>query len=172
MPTQFARRATSSFGSHSAAATPGVSDLRQGETRRWVLNGGPLAGTGVCSPRSGLFVSNPSPMTSNNRIATDREKEVLMAQPTHRDAAMPEDHDEIKSDEIAALEREVDGLRTALGTRTLIGKALGIIIEREGVNETEAFEMLKNMSQHRNVKLRDLAARMVEDARPPGSKEP
>jgi hypothetical protein len=113
-----------------------------------------------------------SPMTSNNRITTEREKEVLMAQPTHRDAAMPEDHDEIKSDEIAALEREVNGLRTALGTRTLIGKALGIIIEREGVNETEAFEMLKNMSQHRNVKMRDLAARMVEDARPLGSKEP
>jgi hypothetical protein len=169
MPTQFARRATSSFGSHSAAR---VSDLRQGETRRWVLNGGPLAGSRVCSPRSGLLVSNPSPITSNNRITTDREKEGLMAQPTHRDAAMPEDHDEIKSDEIAALEREVDGLRTALGTRTLIGKALGIIIEREGVNETEAFEMLKNMSQHRNVKMRDLAARMVEDARPPGLKEP
>jgi hypothetical protein len=111
-------------------------------------------------------------MTSNNRITTEREKEVLMAQPTHRDAAMPEDHDEIRSDEIAALEREVDGLRTALGTRTLIGKALGIIIECEGVNETEAFEMLKNMSQHRNVKMRDLAARMVEDARPLGSKEP
>jgi hypothetical protein len=112
-------------------ATPGVSDLRQSETRRWVLNGGPLAGPWVCSPRSGLLVSNPSPMPSNNRITTEREKEVLMAQPTHRDAAMPEDHDEIKSDEIAALEREVDGLRTALGTRTLIGKALRIIIERK-----------------------------------------
>ena len=136
-----------------------------------MLNGGPLAGPWVCSPRSGLLVNNPSPMTSNNRITTEREKEVLMAQPIHRDAATPENHDEMKSDEIASLEREVDGLRTALGTRTLIGKALGIIIEREGVNETEAFEMLKNMSQHRNVKMRDLAARMVEDARPLGSKE-
>jgi hypothetical protein len=90
-------------------------------------------------------------MTSNNRITTEREKEILMARPTHRDAALPEDHDEIKSDEIAALEREVDGLRTALETRTPIGKALGIIIEREGVNEKEAFEMLKNMSQSNDL---------------------
>ncbi|MDQ3660439.1 MAG: ANTAR domain-containing protein [Actinomycetota bacterium] len=55
---------------------------------------------------------------------------------------------------------------------TLIGKAMGVIIEREGVNETEAFEMLKTMSQHRNVKLRDVAARLAEEAQPPGAEEP
>ena len=60
---------------------------------------------------------------------------------THDDPTLPEDHDEIKREELEALEREVDGLKTALGTRTLIGKAIGLIIEREGVNETEAFEM-------------------------------
>ena len=32
---------------------------------------------------------------------------------------------EIKQGELEALEREVDGLKTALGTRTLIGKAIG-----------------------------------------------
>ena len=92
--------------------------------------------------------------------------------PTHGDPQVPEDHDEIKSDELAALEREVDGLKTALGTRTLIGKAMGVIIEREGVNETEAFEMLKTMSQHGNVKLRDVAARLAEEAQPTGKEEP
>lgn len=30
---------------------------------------------------------------------------------------------------------------------------MGVIIEREGVNEPEAFEMLKRMSQQSNVKL-------------------
>jgi hypothetical protein len=53
-----------------------------------------------------------------------------------------------RRNELEALEREVDGIKTALGTRTIIGKAIGVIIEREGVNETEAFEMLKTMSQH------------------------
>jgi AmiR/NasT family two-component response regulator len=92
--------------------------------------------------------------------------------PTHDDPVVPEDHDEIKRDELEALEREVDGLKTALGSRTLIGKAIGVIIEREGVNETEAFEMLKTMSQHRNVRLRDIAARLAEEAQPTGKEEP
>jgi AmiR/NasT family two-component response regulator len=92
--------------------------------------------------------------------------------PTHGDPVVPEDHEEIKREELIALEQEVDGLRTALGTRTVIGKAIGIIIEREGVNETEAFEILKVMSQHSNVKLRDVAARLAKGAQPTGTEEP
>jgi len=90
----------------------------------------------------------------------------------HGDALVPEDHDEIKSEELLALEKEVDGLKTALGSRTLIGKAMGIIIEREGVNETEAFERLKIMSQHGNVKLREVAAGLAREAQPEGAEEP
>jgi hypothetical protein len=70
--------------------------------------------------------------------------------PTHGDPQVPEDHDEIKSDELAALEREVDGLKTALGTRTLIGKAMGGIIEREGVNETRPRSRSCERSRCRN----------------------
>jgi ANTAR domain len=92
--------------------------------------------------------------------------------PSHGDPLVPEDHEEIKNEELMALEKEVDGLKTALGTRTLTGKAMGIIIEREGVNETEAFEKLKGMSQHTNVKLRDVAAEMARDAQPDGKEEP
>ena len=65
---------------------------------------------------------------------TDREKECLMAQPTYRDGAIPEDHQGLKDEEFAALEREA------------IGKALGIIIEREHVTALEAFAILKQMS--------------------------
>jgi AmiR/NasT family two-component response regulator len=91
---------------------------------------------------------------------------------THDDPMVPEDHDEIKSEELVALEQAVDGLKVALGTRTIIGKALGVIMEREGVNETEAFEMLKRMSQHTNVKLRDVAVRVAKDPQPEGAEEP
>jgi AmiR/NasT family two-component response regulator len=92
--------------------------------------------------------------------------------PSQGDPLVPDDHDEIKNEEILALEKEVDGLKTALGTRTLIGKAIGIIIEREGVNETEAFERLKTLSQHSNVKLRDIAAGVAREAQPAGAEEP
>ena len=88
------------------------------------------------------------------------------------DQSIPEDHDEIKREELVALEAEVNGLKAALGSRTVIGKAIGIIIEREGVNETEAFEILKVMSQHSNVKLRDVAASLTKRAQPPGAAEP
>jgi len=91
---------------------------------------------------------------------------------SHGDPLVPEDHDVIKSEEILALEQEVDGLKTALGTRTLIGKAIGIIIEREGVNETEAFGRLKTLSQHSKVKLRDIAAGVAREAQPAGAEEP
>jgi AmiR/NasT family two-component response regulator len=46
----------------------------------------------------------------------------------------------------------------------VIGIALGVIIERDHVTEPEAFQLLKRMSQHTNVKLRDVAAQMAEDA--------
>ncbi len=36
-------------------------------------------------------------------------------------------------------------------------------MEREGVSDEEAFEMLKHASQNTNVKLRDLAQRLVDD---------
>ncbi|MPZ91463.1 MAG: ANTAR domain-containing protein [Actinobacteria bacterium] len=92
--------------------------------------------------------------------------------PVHGDPLVPEDHEEIKREELLALEQEVNGLRAALGSRTVIGKAIGIIIEREGVNETQAFEVLKVMSQHSNVKLRDVAARLAKGAQPAGNEEP
>ena len=110
------------------------------------------------------MVSKPGSFTSDNRVIGAREKDGLPAQPTHTDAAIPRDRFEIKNEELALLEREVDGLKAALASRTVIGIALGIIIEREHVTEPEAFHILKRMSQHTNVKLRDVAAQMAEDA--------
>ena len=92
------------------------------------------------------------------------EEGAMQGGPDQGDQVVPEDHEEIRQEELLALEQEIDGLKAALGTRSVIGKALGIIIEREGVNETEAFEILKGMSQHSNVKLRDVAARLTEKA--------
>jgi AmiR/NasT family two-component response regulator len=45
-------------------------------------------------------------------------------------------------------------------------------MEREGVNETDAFENLKTMSQHSNVKLRDVAVSLARDPQPTGEEEP
>jgi GAF domain-containing protein len=62
----------------------------------------------------------------------------------------------------AAARKLSDQLNEALKSRDLIGQAKGILMEREGISDAEAFEMLKRISQTTNVKLRDVAARLTE----------
>jgi GAF domain-containing protein len=63
-------------------------------------------------------------------------------------------------------------LRSSLASRAVIDQALGIVMARERCTQARAFEIMRSASQHRNVKLRDLAAAMVtsvsgEPPRPP-----
>lgn len=57
--------------------------------------------------------------------------------------------------------RTVGGLLVALGTRKVIGQAIGITMERYGIDEQRAFEFLIRVSQSENVKLRDVAVGVV-----------
>ena len=52
-------------------------------------------------------------------------------------------------------------LREALESRDVIGQAKGILMARRGVKPDEAFEALRKVSQHRNIKLRDIAEQVV-----------
>ena len=56
-----------------------------------------------------------------------------------------------------------DHLNVALQSRDVIGAAKGILMEREGVSDEEAFAMLTRISQHANVKLRDIAESLVRE---------
>ena len=53
-------------------------------------------------------------------------------------------------------------LKTAVDSRGTIGQAMGILIERYKINPTQAFDMLVKGSQDKHLKLRDLAAYVVE----------
>ena len=129
-----------------------------------MLNAGPCRVLGSAVPPVRLMASKPGSFTSNNRVIGGREKDGAMARPTRGDASIAGDHFEFNNKELALLEKEVDGLKAALASRTVIGIALGIIIEREHVTEPEAFQILRRMSQHTNVKLRDVAAQIARDA--------
>ena len=61
--------------------------------------------------------------------------------------------------------REVEHLNQALESRKAIGQALGIVMERYGLDENHAFAFLLRASSHSNIKLRDIATQMVDDAR-------
>jgi GAF domain-containing protein len=53
-------------------------------------------------------------------------------------------------------------LQEALKSREIIGRATGIIMERNGLRGDQAFDMLRRTSQNTNTKLRDIAQRIVE----------
>jgi len=60
--------------------------------------------------------------------------------------------------------REIDNLQEAMRTRQLIGRAVGIAMERYQLNEERAFAFLARVSQTRNVKLRAVAEEVVAEA--------
>lgn len=61
----------------------------------------------------------------------------------------------------AAAKRQAKLVRR-VETRQLIGQAQGILMERFKVTDGQAFELLVRASQHRNTKLRDVAAELVQ----------
>jgi GAF domain-containing protein len=61
---------------------------------------------------------------------------------------------------LAALDRETN-LRTALGSREIIGQAMGILMERHKITATQAFELIVQVSQRANLKLRVIAEELV-----------
>jgi GAF domain-containing protein len=52
-------------------------------------------------------------------------------------------------------------LREALESRDVIGQAKGILMARRGCTADAAFDALRKVSQHRNIKLRDIAEQVV-----------
>ncbi len=57
---------------------------------------------------------------------------------------------------------ELEGLRSAMQSRHSIGLAQGILMERYGLSADGAFDVLRRYSRESNVKLRDVAAGVVE----------
>jgi GAF domain-containing protein len=57
--------------------------------------------------------------------------------------------------------RRDEELNTALAHRKTIGQAIGIVMERFGIDEDQAFGYLRRVSSTTNVKLRDVAAELV-----------
>lgn len=55
-------------------------------------------------------------------------------------------------------------LAAAIASRDLIGQAKGLLIARHGVDAEEAFAMLRAESQATNLKLREVAAKLLDNA--------
>ena len=62
--------------------------------------------------------------------------------------------------------REIDRLQEAMEGRGVIGQAVGIIMERYGLDAARAFGFLVRQSQHENRKVRVLAEELVARSTP------
>ena len=58
--------------------------------------------------------------------------------------------------------RQGEQLQSALTSRDLIGQAKGVIMERYNVDAVRAFELLRELSQTENLKLVDIAKRVID----------
>jgi GAF domain-containing protein len=58
--------------------------------------------------------------------------------------------------------RQGEQLESALSTRDRIGQAKGIIMERYGVDDVQAFDMLRRLSQDTNTRLIEIAQRVID----------
>lgn len=63
-------------------------------------------------------------------------------------------------------------LTRALETRTVIGQAIGMVMERYDLDADRAFDVLRRLSSQENIKLRDLAAELVATRDIPSGRTP
>lgn len=61
-----------------------------------------------------------------------------------------------------------DGLRIAISAKHLIGQAQGILMERYGIDADRAFAVLRRHSQDHNLRLREVAERVIATRKLPG----
>ena len=118
---------------------------------------GILLTAGDGAPRCRVWVSFPQarPVTADERIAGDLLALALV----------------LACDRVLAAtsfaERE-QHLRRAVDSHEEIGQAVGILVERHRWTPTTAFEHLKRTSQDHNIKLREVAQRVIESGAVPG----
>jgi GAF domain-containing protein len=69
----------------------------------------------------------------------------------------------------AEARRLAENLRRAIESRSVIDQAIGMLMATRRLDAEEAFQMLARESQNTNIKLRDIAARVLDGARRPDS---
>ncbi|MEU0007903.1 ANTAR domain-containing protein [Streptomyces sp. NPDC006314] len=66
-----------------------------------------------------------------------------------------------QADRLKALEEEVNQLRRAVVSHALVDQAIGVVMTVGGLTPEQGWEVLKRVSQHTNVKLREVARLLV-----------
>ena len=171
----------------AAVSDPGVA---RGGARRAARAGGPGrgAGRGGAGGGSGDVAADPrwprwAPRVSSELgvgsmlcvqlYTSENAHGALNMYSGSRDAFGPDSHHlastfaAVAAAAISAARTE-EQLQSAVQTRTLIGQAQGIIMERYSLTPGRAFAVMSRVSQDANIKLVDVAREIVETRRIPG----
>jgi GAF domain-containing protein len=156
---------------YSTDEGPCLESLRTGELRRsesleadtrWPKFRPPAIGDGIVSCLSlPLVIGNHGTAGVLNLYSQSRPFEEADEEIGRRFAA-PASVAVANAKAFAKAQAVIEQLEEALQSRDVIGQAKGIIEAREHCGPDEAFERLRDLSQHRNIKLRDLAAAIVD----------
>jgi hypothetical protein len=125
---------------------------------RWPTYGPKAAGLGLCSQLSFQFRAEPNVrgalnLYANTPHAFDEEARYI--------ASMFADWAAV----VLGWTKHEISLTNALHSRTMIGMAMGVLMERYQLDDGRAFAFLARASQTGNVKLREVAAEIVADTR-------
>lgn len=64
--------------------------------------------------------------------------------------------------EIQALRQEVDALHESLESRKIVERAKGILMQRLGITEHDAYERLRQRAREKRVKIKDIAQTIID----------
>ena len=73
-------------------------------------------------------------------------------------------------DRVVERQRSADkqaNLEVAMESHRTVGQAVGILVERHRLLPSQAFDRLRKASQNRNLKLREVAVRVIETGADP-----
>lgn len=115
----------------------------------------PLGGDGASLGAINFYSRRPYVFTD-----VDRALATLFA----AQASVAADNARTFADVQSERDKMAQRLQEALRSRAVIDQAVGVIMERETLSPEEAFKMLRSASQRINVKVRDIAAEIVEAA--------
>ncbi|KOG31472.1 ANTAR domain-containing protein [Streptomyces resistomycificus] len=62
-----------------------------------------------------------------------------------------------ESDRVFALQEEIDQLKEAVASHAVVDQAIGMVVVLGRVTPDEGWQVLKEVSQHTNIKLRNVA---------------
>ena len=73
----------------------------------------------------------------------------------------PQEPDDLTA-KVIELQEDNDRLQTAITSHAVIDQAIGVVIALSGLSPHQGFDILRDVSQHTNIKLREIATLIID----------